>query len=97
MKTEIPLTQPTLVHIIIDGSKVEARVGEPLAAVFLRLDDIHTRRSQPSMRPRAPYCMMGVCFECLVNVEGLGRTRSCQVAVRAGMEVSRQDALARLK
>lgn len=84
------------VSITIDGQSVAAREGEPLASVFLRLDDIHTRLSLPSGQPRAPFCMMGACFECLVYVKGRGRTRSCQELVRAGMMVERQDSLARL-
>lgn len=84
------------VEITVDGQVVEARDGEPLAAVFLRLDDVHTRTSFPSATPRAPYCMMGVCFECVVNVEGAGTVRSCQQTVRAGMTVARADKMKRL-
>lgn len=85
------------VEIAIDDEIVVAREGEPLAAVFLRMDDIHTRTSFPSAQHRAPYCMMGVCFECLVLVESLGTVRSCQQAVRAGMKVRRHDQPKRLK
>lgn len=79
------------IEITIDGNKVVAQDGEPLAAVFLRLDDIHTRTSYPSVEQRAPYCMMGVCFECVVNVEDIGTIRSCQQTVHAGMTVVRKD------
>ena len=80
-----------IVEITIDGQTVEAREGEPLAAVFLRLDDPHTRTSFFSSTPRAPYCMMGVCYECLVHVEGMGTIRSCQQTVTADMSVARFD------
>ncbi len=79
------------VEIFIDGQSVQAREGEPIAAVFLRLDDIHTRTSYPSRKPRAPFCMMGVCFECLVHLESRGTVRSCQQAVTAGMKIDRYD------
>lgn len=39
---------------------------------------------------RAPYCMMGVCFECLAEVDGQGSTQTCLVIVRDGMQVRRQ-------
>lgn len=80
-----------VIQITIDNQVVSAHEGEPLAAVFLRLDDVHTRTSFLSSTPRAPYCMMGVCFECLVHVEGMGTIRSCQQAVAAGMKVERYD------
>lgn len=82
--------------ITIDGLKVPARIGEPLAAVFLRLADIATRESPISGEKRAPYCMMGVCYECLVVIDGVANLRSCQEPVRPGMRVSRQQALRRL-
>lgn len=90
-------TSGRLVQIKLDGQVVEAREGEPLAAVFLRQDDMHTRRSFPSAQPRGPFCMMGVCFECVVHVEGLGATRSCQELVREGLSVWRQDSVRGLK
>ncbi|ARS71031.1 (2Fe-2S)-binding protein [Sinorhizobium meliloti] len=85
------------VEITVDGDAVLARKGEPLAAVFLRLEDMHTRTSFFSSQPRAPFCMMGVCYECLVEVEGIGTIRSCQQAVNAGMKVQRYDHPKRLK
>ncbi|MBY5760140.1 (2Fe-2S)-binding protein [Rhizobium leguminosarum] len=85
------------VEITIDGHVVAANDGEPLAAVFLRLDDIHTRTSFPSAQLRAPYCMMGICFECVVHVEDIGAIRSCQQTVHAGMKVERHDHPKRLK
>ena len=40
--------------------------------------------------PRAPYCLMGVCFDCLVTIDGVGSRQGCLVAVREGMEVETQ-------
>ena len=40
--------------------------------------------------PRAPYCMMGVCFDCLAIVDGVASTQTCLVTVREGMRVQRQ-------
>lgn len=94
---EALLTSGTTVEIMIDDRAISAHEGEPLAAVFLRQDDVHTRISYPSVAPRAPFCMMGVCFECVVHVEGTGTVRSCQISVREGMRVARQDQPKRLK
>ncbi|RUV97486.1 (2Fe-2S)-binding protein [Mesorhizobium sp. M5C.F.Ca.IN.020.14.1.1] len=97
MTTETIFPTRPSVEITIDGKAVAAREGEPLAAVFLRLEDIHTRTSFFSSQPRAPFCMMGVCYECLVHIEDIGTIRSCQQAVTAGMKVERYDHPKRLK
>lgn len=91
MTTELVFPTGRNVEIIIDGKAIAAREGEPLAAVFLRLDDMHTRTSFFSSQPRAPFCMMGVCYECLVHIEDAGTIRSCQQVVTAGMKVERFD------
>ena len=97
MTDKVLFPSGSAVKIMVDGRSVIARDGEPLAAVFLRMDDIHTRTSFPSAEPRAPYCMMGVCFECVVHIEGLGTIRSCQQTVHADMKIERHDHLKRLK
>jgi predicted molibdopterin-dependent oxidoreductase YjgC len=33
---------------------------------------------------------MGVCFECLLEVDGISGQRACQVQVQAGMRIRRQ-------
>ena len=78
------------VTVTIDGVSEQAEVGEPLAAVLLRSTPIHARLNPVSGEPRAPYCMMGVCQECLAVVDGMGSVQTCQTPVRDGMQVQRQ-------
>jgi len=40
--------------------------------------------------PRAPYCMMGVCFDCLVTIDGVGNRQACLVRVTDGMAIAMQ-------
>ena len=46
-----------------------------------------SRTTPVSGAPRAPYCLMGVCFECLVTIDGVGNRQGCMVAVRDGMRI----------
>ncbi|RDJ93162.1 (2Fe-2S)-binding protein, partial [Lacticaseibacillus rhamnosus] len=39
---------------------------------------------------RAPYCMMGACFDCLVTIDGVGNRQGCMVKVVSGMRVDTQ-------
>jgi len=78
------------VTIVVDGVTFAAEDGEPLAAVLLRIPPYSARNTPVSGAVRAPYCMMGVCFDCLVEVDGETSTRSCLTRVREGLSVRRQ-------
>ena len=80
------------VTIVLDGEPVEAFEGETVAAVLLGRGEIATRRT-PGGEPRGIFCGMGVCFDCLMIVDGVPNTRACMTWVREGMEVRRQDGL----
>jgi len=80
-----------VVHILIDGVAVEARAGESAAAAVLAHDGGATRTTPVSGAPRAPYCMMGVCFECLMEIDGVANRQGCMVRVAEGMSIRRQQ------
>ena len=40
--------------------------------------------------------MMGVCFECLVEIDGVPNRQSCLIPVREGMTVRSQEGRAKL-
>lgn len=84
---------PGAITIEIDGAPVAAEPGESVAAALLRQDEIWSRLSPIGSGKRAPYCMMGVCFECLAEVDGVASTQTCLTLVCDGMRVSRQRAL----
>lgn len=66
--------------------------GSSVAAALLLAGVQRFRDAAVSGEARAPYCMMGVCFECLVEIDGEPSVQSCLVAVREGMTVRTQDA-----
>ncbi len=79
--------------IHLDGEPIRAPLGDTLAAVLLARGTVVTGASAVSGAPRAPYCMIGSCFECLVEIDGLGQRQACLVAVREGMRVRRARGL----
>ena len=79
-----------LVTISVDGVATAAEDGEPIAAVLLRIPPFTTRVTPVSGVARSSYCMMGACFECLVEIDGETSTRSCMVRARHNMVVRRQ-------
>jgi predicted molibdopterin-dependent oxidoreductase YjgC len=78
------------VTMSIDGVSVRAEVGESVAAVLLRNEPFHARESPTGCGKRAPYCLMGICFECLVIVDGTTTVRACTVVARDGMRIERK-------
>lgn len=72
-----------------EGTPVEARPGETVAAALLAAGISAFRTNPVTSAPRAPHCMMGVCFECLVEIEGMGARQACLTPAVEGMRVSR--------
>ena len=80
------------VSLTIDGRAVNAYEGESVAAALMAdgTDDLSTRTTRAG-DSRGLFCGMGVCFDCLVIVDGVPGTRACMTWVRDGMTISRQD------
>lgn len=80
-----------LVTLQFDDQSICAPAGLSIAAALL-LSGVRTFRTTPvSSAPRAPYCMMGVCFDCLVEVDGMPSRQACQIEVRDGMRIRSQE------
>jgi predicted molibdopterin-dependent oxidoreductase YjgC len=78
------------VRITFDGATIEAREGDTVAAALMAAGVTSCRETPVSGAPRAPYCMMGVCFDCLVVIDGAGNRQACLIPVREGMAVETQ-------
>ena len=78
------------VTFTIDSLPATARVGDTVAAALLALGMESCRTTPVSGAPRAPYCMMGVCFDCLVTIDGIGNRQGCLVLVTDGMVIETQ-------
>jgi hypothetical protein len=73
-----------------EGSPVPFRPGESVAAALLAAGASPFRESPVDDSLRAPYCMMGVCFECLVEIDGRQNQQSCLTRACPGMIIKRQ-------
>ena len=80
----------TTLSFTVDGRPIRARSGDTVAAAMLAAGIEHCRTTPVSGAPRAPYCLMGVCFDCLVTIDGVGSRQACLVPVREGMAVETQ-------
>ncbi len=78
-----------------EGETVTAPEGTSVAAALLAHSGAYTRQTVKGSG-RTAFCMMGVCFDCLVEIDGVPNVQACMTQVRSGMVVSRQTGLRRL-
>jgi predicted molibdopterin-dependent oxidoreductase YjgC len=77
---------PVTLHV--QGQAIQARAGDTLAIALLNAGVLAFRHTPVSGQPRGPLCMMGVCFDCLLEVDGRQNVQSCMIEVTDGMQVS---------
>lgn len=73
--------------IFVDGAPAKARRGANLAAALWSAGYVALRRSPRRSAPRGAFCMIGVCQECRVSVDGRV-AQACLTEVVDGMRVS---------
>jgi predicted molibdopterin-dependent oxidoreductase YjgC len=78
--------------VSVDGDPVVAHAGETVATVLIA-EGHHATRITGGGESRGVFCGMGVCFDCLVVVDGVPNTRACMTFVAEGMDVRRQEGL----
>jgi predicted molibdopterin-dependent oxidoreductase YjgC len=89
-KVSEPAPAKTGVTVTVEGREVRVPDGASAAAAMLLAGVRVIRETGVSGAPRAPYCMMGVCFDCLAEIDGVPNRQSCMVTVARGMMIRRQ-------
>ena len=79
-----------LVRFRFEGRTLEAPEGMNLAAALLTNGEAVFRASAVTGAPRGPFCLMGACFECLVEIDGKAGRQACMTRVTEDMVVLRQ-------
>ena len=84
------------VTISVDGAPIAVRRGDSVAAALLLAGRSAGRTTPVTGAARGPYCMMGVCFDCLVEIDGVGNRQACMIEVEEGMQVQSQRGARRI-
>lgn len=82
-------------QIQVDGQPVLAYAGETIAAALFATGKRILRRTSKRHEPRSIYCGIGVCYDCLVTVNGVPNQRACMIPVEPGLDVKTQRELAK--
>ena len=81
------------VTFTFDGSPIQGRTGEPIAASLLAAGIRVWRRMPRFGDARGGFCMIGRCTDCMVVVDGAPNLRACVTPVTVGLEVRTQRSL----
>jgi predicted molibdopterin-dependent oxidoreductase YjgC len=84
------------VTVTVCGKPVILPRGETAAAALVAAGAATGRTTPVTGAPRGPYCMMGVCFDCLVMIDGAPNRQACMTEIREGMRIERQDGARRI-
>ncbi|MDD2371213.1 MAG: (2Fe-2S)-binding protein [Firmicutes bacterium] len=84
------ITEKKIVVIYVDGKKIEAIEGEPIAAALLAAGIRIFRKTIKTAEPRGLYCGIGQCNDCIMEVNGVSNVRTCVTLVEDGMVVKTQ-------
>lgn len=80
----------------LDGQPVPFRDGQTVGGALVGHGIMAWRSTRLEGRPRGLFCGIGVCFDCLVVVDGVPNQRACLVAASPGMAVSTQEGTGRV-
>ena len=81
---------PPTVAVAVEGRTVRVPAGASAAAAVLAAGWRGFRETPVSGAARGPWCMIGLCFDCLAEIDGVPNRQSCMVTARPGMQIRRQ-------
>ena len=85
-----PESRRPTVAVVVEGRTIVVPAGASAAAAVLAAGFDSIRETPGEGSERAPYCMMGVCFDCLAEIDDVPNRQSCMVEVRPAMQIRRQ-------
>jgi predicted molibdopterin-dependent oxidoreductase YjgC len=83
------ITEETI-DVYLNGQKIQTSNNITVAALCMTQGLRFTRTTAISNTKRAPFCMMGVCYECLMVIDGKANQRACAITVKKGMKIETQ-------
>lgn len=79
------------IGVTINGREYQVPQGITVWAALALHEQTITRLAPVTEEKRSAYCAMGVCFECLVEINGMPNQQACMKLVAPGMSINRQQ------
>jgi aerobic-type carbon monoxide dehydrogenase small subunit (CoxS/CutS family) len=74
-----------------DGTEIDFSPGQSVGAALTAAGIRSWRTTRITGRPRGLFCGIGICFDCLVMVDGRPNQRACLLTAEDGMEIATQE------
>jgi sarcosine oxidase subunit alpha len=75
--------------IYFNGERVDAYEGETVAAALIANGNYIFRETEKK-NPRSMYCGIGLCNECMIEINGSSRTKACQTLATPNSKIETQ-------
>ena len=83
----MPSPKPNALSLTFDGRALRADAGQTVGGALTAAGIRSWRATRRQGRPRGLFCGIGVCFDCLITVDGQPSQRACLVPVADGMRL----------
>lgn len=83
-----PKGKPAFIRV--NGKQIKAYKGESVLAALTAAGIIHLNDTTAG-EPTGALCGMGICYQCLVTIDGVPDCRACMAQVRDGMQIITRD------
>jgi D-hydroxyproline dehydrogenase subunit gamma len=81
---------PAEIKFYFNNQEVSGFIGQSVGAALLAQGDRILRKTRFNEKGRGVFCGIGVCFDCLVVIDGISNQRACITEIKAGMKVQTQ-------
>lgn len=75
------------VSFFFNGEKFTGVQGQSIAAALVANDQRELRRTRFGQEPRSIFCGIGICFDCVVTIDGVANQRACLIEISHDMNV----------
>ena len=75
------------ISFTFNGDNYEGAQGQSIAAALMASGVRELRTTRFHNEPRLIFCGIGVCFDCVVVVNGVANQRACLVEINPGDEI----------
>lgn len=76
------------IEFTFNGTLLKAVPGQTIAAAIFAADQKVLRKTRLKGEERSIFCGIGICWDCVVTVNGIINQRACLTEVKAGMVVT---------
>ncbi|MEY2876833.1 MAG: hypothetical protein RLZ24_260 [Actinomycetota bacterium] len=75
------------ISFFFNGEKFNGTKGQSIAAALIAIGQRELRRTRFGEEPRSIFCGIGICFDCVVTIDGIANQRACLIEISSDMKV----------